>query len=96
MNTFLHLLQSVTDEPITGRQWKSRVHGDLEEGLEQTVPINTSTTIVGTESPMDVGVPVFTDSVSGGTNLYLVSLFLMYSKFIFIRIILFLNMLCFN
>ncbi len=68
-----YLLQSVTDEPITGRQWKSRVHGDLEEGLEQTVPINTSATIVSTESPMDVGVPVFTDIVSGGTKIHFYS-----------------------
>ena len=38
----------------------------LEDGVEQTVPIMT-TTIASTESPMDVGVPVFTDVMSGAS-----------------------------
>ena len=38
----------------------------LEDGVEQTVPIMT-TTIASTESPMDVGVPVFTDVMSGSS-----------------------------
>ena len=47
----------------------------LEDGVEQTVPIMT-TTIASTESPMDVGVPVFTDVMSGASlNEFITSLF---------------------